>query len=97
MAVQHIVLLEWNEDASEEQRAACVAELVALKDSIPGIQSITAGENFSERAQGFNHGAIVTFDDRESLAGYGPHPAHQALVDNLGPLLKNLLTVDIEE
>jgi len=96
MTVEHIVLLEWNEGVSEDQAQACLTELNALKDSVPGLQSIKSGKNFSDRAQGIGHAAVITMDNKEALAGYGPHPAHQALVANLGPLLKNIMVIDFE-
>jgi len=96
MAIEHLVLLEWADGVSDDQIADCLNQLKALKDSIPGIQSIRAGKNFSDRAQGIQHAAVITMDDQAALEGYGPHPAHQALVTNLGPLLKNITVVDFE-
>ena len=34
--------------------------------------------------------------DRETLAGYGPHPAHQQVLQLLQPVAANLVVVDIE-
>jgi hypothetical protein len=96
MTVQHIVLLEWIDGAAEDQKAAVLTQFRALAGAIPGIQSLKEGKNFSDRAQGVDHAAILVMDDKEALAGYGPHPVHQELVAKLGPLLKNITVIDFE-
>jgi len=96
MAIEHIVLLEWNESTTEDQIQECIDGLRALKENIPGIQSIRAGTNFSERAGNITHAAVITMEDKAALDGYGPHPAHQELLKTLGPALKNITVVDFE-
>ena len=96
MAVEHILLFEWNEDVSDEQVQECLAELHALKDAIPGIQSIKTGRNFSDLAGGTDHAAILTMDDVAALKAYAPHPIHMAFVKMVKPMMKNLVVVDFE-
>lgn len=54
------------------------------------------GQELASRASNVTHAAIVTLKDRQSLAGYGPHPNHVEVQQILKPHLKSLSVVDIE-
>ena len=95
MAVEHIVLIEKKDDATDEQVQALIEGLKAVKGVIPGVEDVRINENFTDRAP-FSHGAIITLADRDALAGYGPHPAHQDVLELLKPVAANLIIVDIE-
>jgi hypothetical protein len=93
----HIVLLRWNETASQEAINAVMTELRDLKDKIPGIVDVTSGVNFSERSKGFTHGLVYRFKDRAALDGYFPHPEHQRVVQKLlNPIRADTIIFDYE-
>ena len=95
--VEHIVLFKWKTEATPEAIAQAVAGLRALKDQIPGIVDLSCGENFSERSQGFVTGLVVRFTDKGALEVYGPHPAHQHVVQNyINPIRADVIAVDYE-
>lgn len=95
--VEHIVLFKWTEAATPEAIVTVLEKLRELKESIPGILDLTCGENFSDRAKGFTHGLYVRFDSRASLEVYGPHPAHQNVVQNyINPIRADVLAFDYE-
>jgi hypothetical protein len=95
--VEHIVLFQWKDTATPKQIEAVLEGLKGLQDKIPDILALSCGENFSDRAQGFQHGLVVRFRDRESLEAYQPHPAHQEVVQNLiQPILAGILAMDYE-
>lgn len=95
--VEHVVLIKAKPEATEAQRDLLIAELGALKEKIPGIVSLSVGRNFSERNQGFHIGLVVRFVDRASLDAYGPHPAHQEVVQQfLAPVKQDVIVVDYE-
>ena len=73
--VEHIVLFKWREDAPPGDIAKAVHALKELKDQIPGIVSLTVGDNFSNRSQGFQCGLVVRFEDRRALEESGTRPA----------------------
>ena len=73
-----------------------IDDLQALKGQIPGLLSVDAGRNFSDRAGNYNFAAVMTLEDKDALAGYGPHPAHQAVAGRLGGLANGLMVVDFE-
>jgi len=95
--VEHIVLFKWTEEATPEAIEKVVVGLRRLKDQVPNILALSCGENFSERSQGFTHGLVVRFPDRAALEVYGPHPAHQHVVQNyINPIRADVLAMDYE-
>ena len=95
--VEHIVLFWWTAEASQEAMDSAVTELRKLKGKIPGIVDLSCGANFSDRAKGYTHGLVVRFTDRSALAGYGPHPEHQRVVQNfINPIRAETLALDYE-
>ncbi|KUO97149.1 Dabb family protein [Ferroacidibacillus organovorans] len=94
--IEHVVLLAWKEDTPRTEQERLLRELLALKEKIPGILSVSGGANFSARSQGYHHGFIVTFKDRASLDAYGPHAEHQRVVAQLQPVLQSILVLDFE-
>ncbi len=95
--IEHVLLLRWKEDATQEAIATAFAELRKLKDKIPGILDFSCGENFSERAKGFTHGLVLRFADRAALEAYFPHPEHQRVVQKyINPIRAETLVFDFE-
>ena len=95
MPIEHIVLLEKKETATEKQLNSFLWAAKQLKDKVPGILDVKHGENFTDRAP-HSHALIVTMADRDALAGYGPHPAHQEVATMLKEVAKDWVIVDIE-
>ena len=89
------MLLEKKETATEEQLNSFLGAATQLKDKVPGILDVKHGENFTDRAP-HSHVLIVTMVDRDALAGYGPHPAHQEVATLLKEIAKDWVIVDIE-
>lgn len=96
MAVQHIVLVEWKDDADQAAIDGFVSAVSAFPGKIDGVEKVEFGENFTDRAGNFTHCGIVTLRNKEALAGYGPHPDHQAALDIAKPALANIIVADIE-
>ncbi|HTR41195.1 MAG TPA: Dabb family protein [Pseudomonadales bacterium] len=95
--IEHIVLIRWTEEASQEAKDSAMTELRNLKDKIPGIVELTSGVNFSERAKGYTHGLVFRFKDRAALDAYIPHPEHQRVVQKfLNPIRSDTLVFDYE-
>jgi Stress responsive A/B Barrel Domain len=95
--VEHIVLIKFSSKTTKEQKEELIRKTLRLKDIIPGILDIQQGMNFSNRSQGYEVGLTVRFKDRTSLENYGPHPAHQEIVNYLKEIgLKDSIIVDFE-
>lgn len=78
--IEHLVLFKARPDASPEQVETMLSRLRALQDEVPGILYLSCGTNFSERSQGYTHGLVVRFGDRDGLQAYQVHPRHVAAV-----------------
>jgi len=63
-------------------------EIGDLKNHIPLVLESCVGKNLSPRGQGFVIGGVMKFADRASLEAYNAHPAHQALLKWLLPLIE---------
>ncbi len=95
--VMHIVLFEWNADATLASIETAVVELRALKEKVPGILDLSVGTDFSTRARNFSHALVVRFIDKSALEVYGPHPEHDRVVQNfIRPISKDVMAFDYE-
>ncbi len=95
--IVHMVLFKWKEEASSESIIAAIEALRRLKNKIPSIIDLSCGKSFTDRSQGFQHGLVVKFRDKNGLEEYIPHPAHQEVVQNLiKPILADIIALDYE-
>lgn len=96
MAVQHMVWLKFKPGVTPQRIAHHMTALAAMKGQIDHIGSITVGPNFTDRADGYTHGLVVTVADRAALQAYLEHPDHLAVA---APLREDaeILAMDIEE
>ena len=95
--VMHVVLFKWKSDAHPDAIAAAVQGLRGLREKIDGILELSCGGNFSVRSQGFHTGLVVRLRDRAALDAYGPHPAHQDVVNGLvAPIREDIIVVDYD-
>lgn len=76
----HIFALRWKPGTGERKKDEALAAIRAFPSQIPGILALQAGVNVSERSQGFETIGVLHFADREGLAAYLAHPAHDAFV-----------------
>jgi len=95
MPVAHMVWIKFNDDVTAERAQAHMDALVSLQGKVPGVVDLQAGENFTDRANGYTHGLLVTLESKAALEAYGPHPEHAAVA---GPLKDDasLLAMDFE-
>lgn len=96
MSVKHVVLIEWKDDADPAIIDAFFSAVAAFPGQIDGVESVEWGTNFTDRAGNYTHAGIVTMRDKEVLAGYGPHPVHQAAVALAMPAIANMIASDFE-
>lgn len=95
MPVDHIVLFRWQPGTAPEQINHLLNAILRF-DEIPGVEEVSVGANFSDRAQGYTHGIVVRLKDRESLDQLIPHPAHQKVHEMTTPILDESLVFDYE-
>ena len=95
-ALRHLVLLRFHPEASASAIAAVERDFVALRTRIDGIRSIEWGTNVSPEglAKGYTHAFMLTLGDAAARDAYLPHPAHQAFVAAMKPLIADVLVFD---
>ena len=93
---RHVVLFKFKEDAPAEKITALEKAFAALPGKIDTITGFEWGTNVSPEGhdKGFTHCFLVTFKDKAGLEVYIPHPAHKAFVEQLKPLMDDVLVID---
>lgn len=94
--LRHVVLFKFKKSATRRQVRKVVTEFAALPKKIDAIIGFEMGTDVSveKKSKGFTHGFVVTFRDEKGRAAYLPHPAHQAFVKLVGPVIEDVLVFD---
>ena len=95
--ITHVVLIRPKISTSNEELTVLLEHVQALQEKIPGILSISVGENRSVYHQGFTHGIIMRFVDEAHLQAHHTHPAHVAVVTELDHLSRQSIDFDLPE
>ncbi|KAK3834972.1 MAG: stress responsive A/B barrel domain-containing protein [Linnemannia gamsii] len=97
MTIQHIVLLRFKPETTEQDREKILKAIAGLKDEVPEIESVQLGVNKNALSKGFTHGLTMTFKSEEDLDIYDKSQPHVDLLNNLlRPRLEDLLIFDYE-
>jgi hypothetical protein len=83
----HVFAFQWKPGTTEEQIEKARQAIAAFQGVIPGLVATHVGTNLAERNKGYTFGGVMEFADQASFNGYGGHPAHQALLAWLLPLV----------
>ena len=95
--ITHVVLLQPKVSTSIEELTTFLEHVQALQEIIPGILSLSVGENRSEFNGGFTHGIIMRFVDQVHLDAHHSHPAHVAVVIELNSICRQSIDFDLPE
>jgi hypothetical protein len=74
--IRHILLWNYKDRTSPEERTRIEAELVSLPAQVPSLREVAWGPVVGGRNQSFTHCFIMQFDDMDALAQYSTHAAH---------------------
>lgn len=96
--IRHVVMMSWKAGTPDATLQDLIEQYQNLPKSIPTMKHFEYGGEggVSERAEGFSHCFISTFDNLDDVRDYGPHPAHQAFVKAIEPYLEKILVFDFE-
>lgn len=94
--VEHIVLFKLKPESTAEEKEKLLSMLRGMEGKIEGMVSLSCGESFTNRHQGYTIGLVVRFTDREALERYGPHPAHAPVKEYVSQICSDLIAVDYE-
>ena len=95
--IEHIVLFSVKEGVEQVAVEETLKQIRMLKGRIQGILSITCGKNNSpeRKAQGYEFGFIVRFEDEHSRDVYLKHPEHLGVIERyIAPIVKQVLVFD---
>jgi antibiotic biosynthesis monooxygenase (ABM) superfamily enzyme len=81
MMVKHIVLFKFKDEDKKENIEKAKKMLERLLDTIPYLENIEVGVNFSNEDRAMDLSIITSFDSIESLNEYATHPEHLKVVD----------------
>ena len=94
--IRHVVLFSFKTTAEREEVMAVEAAFAQLPQQIDLIRAYEWGTNVSPEGidQGFTHCFLLTFTSAVDRDAYLVHPAHQAFVASLQPVLEKALVID---
>jgi hypothetical protein len=94
--LRHVVLFKFKAEATQDQIREIEQHFAKLPEQIDTIHEFEWGTDNSPEmlSQGFTHCFLVTFKSEEGRGEYLPHPAHQAFVARIKPILEEALVVD---
>ena len=91
--VRHVVLLQFQNDATREQIAEVGQAFLALPAQIPEIHQLEWGGAINDGAS-YSHCLFVTCRSEADLKAYEEHPAHKAIPEQFGHLVAGGTVVD---
>lgn len=96
--LRHLVLLKFKPEATTAQVGDVVQAFVALPAQVSAVKALEWGTDVSPEGlgKGFTHSFLLSFADAAGRDAYLPHPAHQAFVARLQPVLADVLVIDYE-
>jgi len=96
--IKHIAFLKFKPSCTPADIARLWRLIEDLPRQIPGILDFTWGPNVSSEGldQGFTHSFVMVFESAAARDAYLPHPAHQAVVQELLPQLESVIVCDHE-
>ncbi len=87
--VKHIVLFEFKDENRQENIQKAKEMLESLIDSVPTLNSIEVGVNFSTEDRAMDLSIITTFDNELGLKEYATHPEHLKVVEFIKTVVKS--------
>ena len=94
--INHIVLMKFKPEATEEQIAELQASLDDLPNRIFEIQMYEFGRNLAECGGSYDFGLVALFANPGTLKRYENHPEHLALKKTLDHLCQAVVSVNFE-
>ncbi len=95
-AVQHMVLLKFKPDVTDEMIEDLFAELAELQELVPGITYFAGGPYASDEGlnQGYTYGFLMTFASVDARDNYLPHPEHERVKQEILPHVDSAIAFD---
>jgi len=95
--VIHIVVWKYRADVPQAARDEHQAQLRALRNIVPGIESLTVGFDFLRASNSYDIGLSARFADRSVLEAYTVHPEHVKVVVFGRSITEKMAKADFED
>ena len=79
--VKHIVMFDFKDENRKENIEKAKEMLEVLVESVPSLNSIEVGINFSSESRAMDLSIYTEFDDRVGLEAYAVHPEHLKVIE----------------
>ena len=94
---RHVVMFNFKDGTTEEQKEAMRDALRRLPDVIPEIRSYRFGDDLGLRDDNFEFVVTADFDGADDLVVYRDHPDHQkGIAEFIAPIVKARAAVQFE-
>jgi hypothetical protein len=87
MAIRHIALFRWRDDATPDGIARFQELLGKLPSAIPELRAYSFGPDAGISDGAFDFAVVADVDDEAGFVAYRDHPEHQAALGVLRPML----------
>lgn len=75
--IRHTALFKWTTEATDEQKAAVLAELASLPPIVQSIRGFALGPDVGVAAGNFDFAVTADFDDEAGFFAYRDDPVHR--------------------
>lgn len=93
--IVHVVLFQLHRP--EETGSVLIEKIKGLREAVPSLESIRAGQNIVKNDRSYDVGIIAQFKDKAALRAYDEHPAHREVLSYIKEISRNIVAVDWEE
>lgn len=91
--LQHVLLFDWNDTATEEQKSEVLALFESLVTQLDGMYTSKVKEVVSSSGN-FDIAIFMTFENEAALKEYEEHPDHLKIAKIAPPLLSGFSEFD---
>src|SRR5215472_12445752 len=92
--IRHTALFKWTTEATDEQKAAVLAELASLPPIVPSIRGFALGPDVGVATGNFDFAVTADFDDEAGFFAYRDDPVHREIVSrSVTPILAQRVAV----
>lgn len=94
--IRHVAVFRFVPEFTAEDRASWMRLLRSLPAQVPGLRSLTVGEDMLGGPASHEIAVVADFDDLDALEAYNQHPVHQEVLRISAPVKRSLAVVDFE-
>jgi Lhr-like helicase len=94
--IQHIVLVKWKPDVTEDQILEAFRHAEQLPNEIAGVEGLTIGRTRVQHEHGYTHAIMVGLTSEQALERYLDHPLRRRYhQEHIEPLAEERIEIDV--